>query len=73
MPQLPSLDDSDATDPYRREAQTFAVLSTEMAQRVAAFGTAEFLPAGTQLFSRGDRGVDFFLVISGAVEIYDVE
>jgi thioredoxin reductase (NADPH) len=73
MPRLPSFDESDATDPYRREAQTFAVLSTEMAQRVAAFGTAEFLPAGTQLFLRGDRGVDFFLVVSGAVEIYDVD
>lgn len=73
MSRLPSFDENDATDPYRREAQTFAVLSTEMAQRVAAFGTAEFLRAGTQLFSRGDRGVDFFLVLSGAIEIYDVD
>jgi thioredoxin reductase (NADPH) len=68
-----SFDENDATDPYRREAQTFAVLNTDMAQRVRAFGTEERLAAGTQLFSRGDRGVDFFLVLSGTIEIYDVD
>ncbi len=68
-----SFDENDATDPYRREAQTFAVLNTDMAQRVRAFGTEERLAAGAQLFSRGDRGVDFFLVLSGTIEIYDVD
>jgi thioredoxin reductase (NADPH) len=63
----------DPTDPYAREAQTFPRLSEEMTGRVAAYGREERLPAGTILFSRGERSVDFFLVIEGAVEIYDLE
>jgi len=65
--------DADPTDPYEREAQTFPALSDEMIQRVAAFGTEEHLPTGAMLFSRGDRGVDFFVVLDGSVEIYDVD
>jgi thioredoxin reductase (NADPH) len=61
----------DPTDPYEREAQTFPRLSEEQAARAAAFGRVEDLPGGTVLFERGDRTVDFFLVLKGAVEIYD--
>ena len=64
--------DVDPADPYEREAQTFPVLDAEMVQRIAKFGTEEQLPEGAMLFSRGDRGVDFFVVLEGAVEIYDV-
>ena len=65
------LDASDPTDPYRREAQTFPRLSAEMAERLAAYGREERLAAGTVLFARGERSVDFWLVLEGAVEIYD--
>jgi thioredoxin reductase (NADPH) len=61
----------DASDPYVREAQTFPQLSPELAGRVAAYGREERLPKGTLLFRRGDRSVDFFLVLEGCVEIYD--
>ena len=61
----------DADDPYAREAQTFARLSPEMAGRVASYGTEESLPAHTALFSRGERSVDFFLVLEGAIEIFE--
>jgi len=61
----------DPTDPYAREAQTFPVLSPEMAARIAAFGTEEALPAGTLVFRRGERSVDFFFVLEGAIEIFD--
>ncbi len=61
----------DPTDPFNRTAQTFPQLSPEMAARVAAFGTEEPLPAGTYVFRRGDRGVDFFLVLEGSIEIVD--
>ena len=63
----------DPDDPYAREAQTFPVLTGEMAARVAAFGTVEELPDGATLFERGQRSVDFFLVLGGAVEILDVD
>ena len=61
----------DASDPYAREAQTFPQLTEEQAARVAAYGSAEDIAAGTLLFERGQRGVDFFLVIEGEVEIFD--
>lgn len=63
----------DPSDPYAREAQTFPRLSEDMAARVAAFGAEEQLPKGTMLFQRGERSVDFFLVLEGAVEIYDLD
>jgi thioredoxin reductase (NADPH) len=39
--------------------------------RAKAFGRVEELPKGTVLFSRGDRTVDFFLMLEGSVEIYE--
>ncbi|MFN3353039.1 MAG: FAD-dependent oxidoreductase [Brevundimonas sp.] len=63
----------DAADPYAREAQTFPVLPEEMADRIAAYGQAETLDDGTLVFERGQRSVDFFLVLDGAVEIYDLD
>jgi thioredoxin reductase (NADPH) len=65
-PQTP-----DAADPYARAAQTFPRLSEEMAARVAAYGAEERLPAGTAVFARGDRSVDFFLVLEGRIEVFD--
>jgi thioredoxin reductase (NADPH) len=59
------------SDPYERQAQTFPRLSEEQVARAVAFGCVEDLPKGTVLFSRGDRTVDFFLVLEGHIEIYD--
>jgi thioredoxin reductase (NADPH) len=61
----------DPSDPYARQAQTFPVLSDELAARVAGFGTAEDLPDGATLFERGERSVDFFLCLKGAIEIFE--
>jgi len=63
----------DAADPYARAAQIFPTLSEEMAARVAAYGHEERLPAGTLVFERGQRSVDFFLVLEGAIEIFDLD
>jgi len=62
---------SDPSDPYARTAQTFPVLSDEMAERVASFGVEEAFPEGGMLFRRGDRSVDFFLCLDGRIEILD--
>ena len=62
---------SDPSDPYERQAQTFPRLSDEQVARARAFGCVQDLPKGTVLFSRGDRTVDFFLVLEGHIEIYD--
>ena len=62
---------SDPTDPYIREAQTFPRLSPELAGRITHYGQEEKLPKGTLVFERGQRSVDFFLVLEGSIEIFD--
>ncbi|MBC7781407.1 MAG: FAD-dependent oxidoreductase [Proteobacteria bacterium] len=66
-----TLDPSDPTDPYARAAQIFPRLSDEMAARIATYGEAQDLPAGTVVFERGQRSVDFFFVLEGNIEIFD--
>ncbi len=61
----------DPSDPYLREAQTFPQVSPGMAERIAAYGTEEWLPGGTPVFTRGERSVDFFFVLAGAIEIFE--
>jgi thioredoxin reductase (NADPH) len=63
----------DPTDPYAREGQTFPRLSADMARRVARYGTEELLKSGDIVFERGQRSVDFFLVLDGSIEIFDTE
>jgi thioredoxin reductase (NADPH) len=63
----------DPTDPYAREGQTFPRLTAEQMARVAPYGQEERLPKGTVLFSRGERSVAFWVVVEGAIEIYDTD
>ena len=65
--------DTDPADPYARTAQTFPRLSEEMSARVARYGVEERLPAGAHIFTRGERGVDFFVVLDGSIEIFDLD
>jgi thioredoxin reductase (NADPH) len=65
--------DLDPADPYARAAQTFPCLSEEMAGRVARYGSPEHIEGGTFLFERGQRSVDFFLVVDGAIEMLDMD
>jgi thioredoxin reductase (NADPH) len=60
-----------ASDPYARAQETFPRLTGDQVARVAAFGVVEALSRGTVLFERDDRGVDFFLVLEGHIEIYE--
>lgn len=60
-------------DPYLREAQTFPVLPQSMVERMARFGEEETLPDGSYAFRRGERSVDFFLVLNGAIDILEHE
>ena len=59
------------SDPYARTDDTFPTLSEEQVARVSEFGRVEELAAGTVLFEVDDRGVDFFLVLQGFIEIYE--
>ncbi len=61
----------DSSDPYARELQTFPVLAEDQVERVSSYGKVEDLTKGSVLFSRGERGVDFFLILEGSIEITD--
>ncbi|MGP1282727.1 MAG: FAD-dependent oxidoreductase [Parasphingopyxis sp.] len=60
-----------AQDPYNREHQIFPELSDEQLARAKGYGTEESPEAGTYLFERGERGVDFFICLEGAIEIIE--
>lgn len=59
----------DPSDPWIREAQTFPVLTPEMMARVQGYGRVEAFEAETPLFERGDRDIDFFMVLDGSITI----
>jgi thioredoxin reductase (NADPH) len=42
-----------------------------MAARLVKYGVEEVVPAGTMLFRRGERRVDYFFVLEGCIEVYD--
>jgi thioredoxin reductase (NADPH) len=65
--------DIDSADPDLRQAQTFPRLNPEMMDRVAGYGREEAIPAGTVLFERGERSVDFFVVVEGSIEIFEYD
>jgi thioredoxin reductase (NADPH) len=70
---LPGNAEFDPTDPWMREAQTFPTLSPEIVARLMPYGAEETLSAGTPVFARGDRRVDFFVVIAGSIDIIDMD
>ena len=61
----------DPSDPYAREEQTFPTLDDEQIDRLRHYGGQETVAAGALLFERGQRGVDFFVITAGAVEIVE--
>lgn len=63
----------DPSDPYTRPAQTFPRLSPENLATVQRYGKEAAVTAGTLVFQRGDRGADFFVVLEGSIEIFDVD
>jgi thioredoxin reductase (NADPH) len=71
MTMLPDFASSvpDPTDPYRRTEQIFPRLTADMVRRATTYGEIVDLPKGGVLYSRGDRIVDFFIVLEGAIDI----
>ncbi len=63
----------ETTDPYERAAQIYPELSEAMGDRIAAYGDEVTLKRGEHVFERGDRGVDFFFIRDGAIEIIDLD
>jgi thioredoxin reductase (NADPH) len=64
--------ENDPSSPTNRREQTFPHLNEEMAARLVKYGVEEVVPEGTVLFRRGDRRIDYFFVIDGCIEVYDI-
>ena len=60
-----------ASDPYRRTEQTYPRLNDDIIDRIRKYGTEEEYQAGHVLFERGESEVDFFVVLTGSIEIYE--
>ncbi|HLK96173.1 MAG TPA: FAD-dependent oxidoreductase, partial [Hymenobacter sp.] len=61
----------DPNDPYSRTAQIFPILTDGQLDRIRPFGQLKALTKGTVLFERGQRSVDFFVVLTGQIDIYE--
>lgn len=70
MPELPEIDGGGMHD--ERDPQRFPKLNDDMAHRIASYGSEENVPAGTLLFEQGQRGVDFFFVLDGTIQVFDL-
>jgi thioredoxin reductase (NADPH) len=57
--------------PYDRPAQTYPKLPSATVERMAAYGERGNFDGGDYLFEVGNRSVDFFVVLDGAVDILE--
>ncbi|MBC8052838.1 MAG: FAD-dependent oxidoreductase, partial [Sphingobacteriaceae bacterium] len=71
MSSLTSNPIQNQNDPYTRSSEMFPELTQDQITRVSKFGQVITYKKGTVLFERGQRSVDFFIVIKGTVEIYE--
>jgi thioredoxin reductase (NADPH) len=69
---MSTLQDNDPSSPMNRKEQTFPRLDNDMATRLARYGVEERVPRGTILFQRGQRRIDYFFVLEGSIEVYDM-
>lgn len=69
----PTPEPLDPSDPWARQEQTFPKLNEEMIGAVARYGQEEAPAAGAVLFERGQRSVDFFLVLQGNIEVFEID
>lgn len=65
------LDIVGSSDPYQQPSQTWPTLSREMLERIKAYGKPDHFDGGANLFVIGERDVDFFVILDGAVDILE--
>jgi thioredoxin reductase (NADPH) len=61
----------DPTDPFLRPEQTFPRLNAEMLARIGTYGIEQTIAQDVYLYRRGGRGIDFFVVLAGELNILD--
>ena len=55
--------------PAFRPEMAFPPLTDAMIETIRAYGSEITEPAGTALYTRGERGTDMFVVLEGSVEV----
>lgn len=57
--------------PQGKDHQAFPTLTLDQVNRARPLGETERLADGQDVFERGQREADFFIVVSGCIEIFD--
>jgi thioredoxin reductase (NADPH) len=58
-------------DPYNRLSQTLPMLSSEQIKRVREYGEIETIKEGHSLYIRGQRDIDFYVIMTGSAEVLE--
>jgi thioredoxin reductase (NADPH) len=67
----PGIDEElDPTDPYRRLQQSFPILKESQIERLIPYGRIRNISGGKLLYQRGQRHVDFYVILEGNVDIF---
>ena len=61
------------SDPYNRLSETFPVLSEEQIEQFQEYGALEDRKRGDFLYRRGQREIDFFVVLHGSLEVLETK
>jgi thioredoxin reductase (NADPH) len=63
----------DLSDSTLRTAETFPVLTDQQIDAIRPYGCEIELEAGEVLYSRGERNIDFFVILSGRIDVFEIE
>jgi thioredoxin reductase (NADPH) len=53
------------------EPEVFPILNKKQIESISAYGEEIEIPAGGRLYSRGDRNIDFHVVLHGAIDAFE--
>ncbi|MBB3348313.1 cyclic nucleotide-binding domain-containing thioredoxin-disulfide reductase [Sphingomonas sp. BK069] len=68
---LHATSDPEVAPSHPREAQIFPRLHDDQVKRLRRYGHVEHFKESAALFERGERSVDFFVVLEGSIELLD--
>lgn len=63
----------DPVDVADSEPKPYPRLAREMIGRIARYGAEESVPEGTLVYERGQRSVDFLVLLSGTVTVFELD
>lgn len=63
----------EVADSALRAAETFPVLSDHQIDAIRPYGQEVEVQAGEVIYSRGDRNIDFYVVLDGEIEVFETD